>query len=93
MGLTFEGGNYLLGVNNHFPKFFTATDWCSPCVYSETVSRLAGNGLIWQEFVLSYDVDGPDELEQLYYDIDNFRRTGENETAKHSKRCLQNLEK
>ncbi len=93
VGPTFDGGHYLLGVNNHFPRFFAGIDWSSPCIYRETVSRLAGDGLVWQELELSYDVDGPDELEQLYSDIDNLRLTGENEIAYHSERCLQNLEK
>ncbi len=93
VGPTFDGRHYLLGVNNHLPRFFAGIDWSSPRTYSETVSRLAGDGLKWQELELSYDVDGPAELEQLYFDIDNLRLTGENEIAYHSERCLQNLEK
>ncbi|MEE9553204.1 MAG: DUF2064 domain-containing protein [candidate division Zixibacteria bacterium] len=93
VGPTFDGGYYLLGVDDHYPALFEGIDWSSPGIYRDAVSRFSENGLKWQELELSYGVDGPDELEQLYFDIDNLRLTGENEIAYHTERCLQNLEK
>jgi len=93
LGPTFEGTYYLIGMNEHYPELFREIDWNGSGVYRETVARLSGNGLKWQELELSYVVTGPEELEQLYADIDNLRLTGENEIAYHTEKCLQNLEK
>mgnify|MGYP000548000493 CR=1 FL=1 len=62
-------------------------------VYKETVERLNQSGLSWQELEISYDVDSPEELEQLYFDIDNLRLAGENDIAYHTEKCLANLRK
>ena len=93
LGPTFDGAYYLIGADKHYPQLFEGVNWDASGVYKETVVRLSGNGLRWQELELSYDVAGPDELEQLYLDIDNYRLTGENEIAYHTERCLQSLEK
>lgn len=93
LGPTFEGAYYLIGTDKHYPELFRDVSWDNCAVYKETVARLSGNGLKWQELELSYDVTGPRELEQLYFDIDNLRLTGDDEIAFHTERCLQNLEK
>jgi len=93
VGPTFDGRYYLIGIAGHFPEMFEGIDWSASSVYRETVSRLSKNGLEWQELELSYDVDGPEELEQLYSDIDNLRLAGENNIAYHTEKCLQNLVK
>jgi hypothetical protein len=91
VGPTFSGRYYLLGSDNHYPALFNGIEWSSRTVYKETVKRLNQNGLGWQELEISYDVDSPEELEQLYFDIDNFRLAGENDIAYHTEKCLVNL--
>jgi len=93
LGPTFNGGHYLIGCNEHYPQIFEHIDWKSPNTYREMAARLTDQGLIWQELELSYEVSGPEELEQLYFDIDNLRLTGENDLGFHTEKCLQNLEK
>ena len=93
IGPTFDGGYYLIGCAGHFPELFEEINWSTSSVYRETISRLSKNGMEWQELELSYDVDGPRELQQLYFDIDNLRLAGENHTAYHTEKCLQNLDK
>lgn len=91
VGPTFEGRYYLLACDSHYQCLFDDIDWNSSSIYRETVTSLTKSGLKWQELELTYDVDGPEELEQLCYDIDNLRLTGEEETAYHTEKCLNNL--
>jgi glycosyltransferase A (GT-A) superfamily protein (DUF2064 family) len=91
VGPTFDGGYYLIGSNGHYPSLFDEIDWNDSCVYRNTVDRLNEAGLTWQELEISYQVNSPEELEQLYFDIDNLRLTGENRIAFHTEKCLANL--
>lgn len=93
VGPTFSGRYYLIGSDSHYPALFDGIDWSSQSVYKETVERLNRSGLCWQELEISYDVNSPLELEQLYFDIDNLRLAGENDIAYHTERCLANLRK
>ena len=93
VGPTFSGRYYLIGSDSHYPALFNGIDWSSQTVYKETVERLNQSGLSWQELEICYDVDSPEELEQLYSDIDNLRLAGENDIAYHTERCLANLRK
>jgi rSAM/selenodomain-associated transferase 1 len=93
IGPTFMGGYYLLGCDGHYPRILGGIDSESPGVYKDTVSRIRDMGMRWQELELSYDVEGPEELEQLYFDIENLRLTGEDDIAYHTELCLRNLEK
>lgn len=93
VGPTFSGRYYLIGSDGHYPALFNGIDWSSQTVYKETVERLSQSGLNWQELEISYDVDSPEELEQLYLDIDNLRLAGENDIAYHTEKCLENLRK
>ncbi len=93
VGPTFSGRYYLIGSDSHYPALFNGIDWSSQTVYKETVERLNQIGLNWQELEISYDVNSPEELEQLYFDIDNLRLAGENDIAYHTEKCLANLKK
>jgi uncharacterized protein len=93
LGPTFDGGFYLLGISGHLPQLFDHIDWSTNFTYKQIVERLNADNLKWQELEISYDVDGPDELEQLYSDIDTLRLTGKNNIAIHTERCLANLKR
>jgi glycosyltransferase A (GT-A) superfamily protein (DUF2064 family) len=93
LGPTFDGGYYLIGSDAYYPSIFKGIDREDSCVYKNTVERLNEIGLTWQELEISYQVNSPEELEQLYFDIDNLRLTGENRIAFHTEKCLANLSK
>lgn len=93
VGPTFDGGYYLIGSDAYYPSMFDGIDWNERCVYKNTVERLNECGLTWQELEISYQVNSPEELEQLYFDIDNLRLAGENRIACHTEKCLANLSK
>jgi glycosyltransferase A (GT-A) superfamily protein (DUF2064 family) len=91
VGPTFDGSFYLIGSDACYPSLFDSMDWNDSCLYKNTVERLNEIGLAWQELEISYQVNSPEELEQLYIDIDNLRLTGENRIAFHTEKCLANL--
>ncbi len=93
VGPTFDGGYYLIGSDAYYPSMFEGIDWTDSCVYRKTVERLNEIGLTWQELEISYQINSPEELEQLYFDIDNLRLTGEERIAYHTEKCLANLSK
>lgn len=93
LGPTFDGGFYLLGVSGHFPHLYQRIDWSTKYTYKEMVERLTADNLKWQELEISYDVDGPDELEQLYCDIETLRLTGKNNIGLHTEKYLANLKR
>jgi len=91
LGPTFDGGFYLFGVNGHYPRLYDEINWSDNYTYKQIVERLDTEKLKWQELEISYDVDGPEELEQLYSDIDTLRLTGKTNICLHTERCLANL--
>jgi rSAM/selenodomain-associated transferase 1 len=91
LGPTFDGGYYLVGLNAPVPEIFNGISWGSPSVYKETCGILETRGVDWQELELTYDIDSPDDLEQLCCEIDILRLTGENWICYHTERCLKNL--
>lgn len=91
LGPTFDGGFYLMGVNGHFPQLYDDIDCSGDATYKQIVDRLEAEKMKWQELEISYDVDGPEELEQLYCDIDTLRLTGRENICYHTEKCLANL--
>jgi uncharacterized protein len=91
LGPTFDGGFYLMGVNGHFPQLYDGIKWGGDATYKQIVDRLESKSMKWQELEISYDVDGPEELEQLYCDIDTLRLTGRENVCYHTEKCLANL--
>lgn len=91
LGPTFDGGYYIIGLRNPCPEIFNGINWGSSNVYRETAEILERNEVNWQELELSYDVDTPENLEQLYLEIDTLRLTGENRICYHTEKCLKNL--
>jgi len=91
LGPTFDGGYYMVGMRNPHPEIFNGINWGGPTVYREMVKILIESKVDWQELELSYDIDSPQNLEQLYYEIDTLRLTGDNTLCYHTERCLKNL--
>jgi len=91
IGPTFDGGFYLMGCNNYYPRMFEySTDECKN-IYKSVIANLNRENLIWQELEISYSVEGPVELNQLYDDIESLRLAGDDVTCYHTERCLMNL--
>jgi glycosyltransferase A (GT-A) superfamily protein (DUF2064 family) len=93
LGPTFEGGYYLLGLNGHYPEIFEKINWKPGSIYKQLRKNLDRSAKPWQELEISYEIDFPEELEQLYSDIDNLRLAGNNEIGCHTEKCLANLKK
>jgi len=91
LGPTFDGGYYLIGMTKHNPELFENISWGKPVIYRETVGKIDALNMSWQELELSYDVDDTDDLDQLYFDIDNHRLTGDDIICVHTERCLKEL--
>ena len=93
LGPTFDGGHYLIALDNCYQELFQGVDWTKDNTYKQTIDKLAYLKLDLQELELSYDVGRLEELEQLYCDIDNFRLTGKDDICYHTEKCLANLKK
>jgi rSAM/selenodomain-associated transferase 1 len=91
LGPTFDGGYYLVGMRRPCPQIFNGIKWGTSTVYKETSDILDKNKIEWQELELSYDIDSPEDLEQLYFEIDTLRLTGEETICYHTEKCLKNL--
>ena len=93
LGPTFDGGFYLLGFDGHYPELVNKIDWKPGNVYRQIKERLDAQGLAWQELELSYDIDRPEELKQLYCDLDILRLAGRDDVGCHTEKYLVNLKK
>jgi len=91
IGPTFNGGFYLLGMSEDNSRLFDGIEWNSDGPYRQIADRLNRENIDWQELELSYDVDRPEDLEQLYLDIDNLRLAGKDDIAFHTEKCLANF--
>jgi len=91
IGPTFDGAYYLLGFSDGCPPLFREIDWNASNLYRRMVGELDARGVNWQELELSYDIDRPEELRQLYFDIDNLRLAGKDRICCHTEKCLANL--
>jgi uncharacterized protein len=93
LGPTFNGGFYLLGLDGHYPAMFDKIDWKPGTIYRQLRENLDRIKMPWQELEITYEIDYPEELEQLYCDIDILRLAGNNEIGYHTEKCLANLKK
>jgi len=93
IGPTFDGGYYVFGLSEPHNSVFEAIDWNTDGLYRQIVEKLNGDKINWQELELSYDIDRPEELEQLYSDIDNLRLAGKEQICYHTEKCLANFRK
>jgi glycosyltransferase A (GT-A) superfamily protein (DUF2064 family) len=93
LGPTFDGSFYLLGLDGHYPRIVDSIEWRPGKIYRQLRSTLDESGMAWQELEISYDINHPEGLEQLYNDIDNLRLAGQDELCRHTEKCLANLKK
>lgn len=91
LGPTFDGGYYMIGLNRPCREIFNGVNWGTPSVYKETSDILRQKNIEWQELEISYDIDSSNDLEQLYFEIDNLRLAGENKICFHTEKYLRSL--
>jgi len=60
-----DGGYVLIGTRKAEPALFSAMPWSTAEVMAETRRRLNALGLVWQEPMTLWDVDGPADLDRL----------------------------
>jgi glycosyltransferase A (GT-A) superfamily protein (DUF2064 family) len=91
LGPTFDGGFYLIGLNKHQPGLFEELDWTPGEIYKNLQERLNREGLNWLELEIAYDVDGPEDLDQLCCDLRILRMAGRNDICRHTENCLSQI--
>jgi hypothetical protein len=93
LGPTFDGSFYLIGMDSYYLGLFDEIEWTPGRIYRNLLERINRAKLKWLELEISYDVDTPQDLEQLYYDIDNLRLAGKNDICRHTENCLLHLKR
>jgi glycosyltransferase A (GT-A) superfamily protein (DUF2064 family) len=93
LGPTFDGSFYLLGLDGHYPQLIKKLNWKPGHIYRQMRKILDTSGMPWQELEISYAINSPEGLEQLYNDIDNLRMAGQDDLCYHTEKCLVNLKK
>jgi len=87
-GPTVEGRYYLIGFSNGYHVPLADFDWRHSNIYSEVSSHIDQMGLSWEENEIWYAVEHPEDVEYLARDINHFRLTGDEETARETERVL-----
>lgn len=87
IGPTDDGGFYLLGMNAFFPELFQDMSYGHSNVFSETLSRLGRTDATLTVLPRWYDVDRPEDLEQLCANL-----ATDPATAPNSRRVIERLE-
>lgn len=59
---TEDGGYFLVGLRQPCPAIFEGIEWSTAHVMSQTRSRLSTLGLQWQEVVMLWDIDRPEDV-------------------------------
>lgn len=90
-GPTVEGRYYMIGFAKNYQIALADFDWRSPNIYSEVASFIDKLGLSWQENDIWYAVEHPEDVEYLARDINHFRLTGDEETARETEKVLERI--
>lgn len=87
-GPTVEGRYYMIGFAGVYHVPLADFDWKLPNIYSEVSSHIDKLGLSWEETEIWYAVEHPEDVEYLARDINHFRLTGDEETARETEKVL-----
>ncbi|MCK5125027.1 MAG: DUF2064 domain-containing protein [candidate division Zixibacteria bacterium] len=91
IGPTVEGRYYMLGFKGTYQIKLQEFDWKQPDIYSQVSSRLEALNLSWEEIQIWYAVEHPENIEYLAMDINQFRLTGDEETARETEKVLERI--
>ena len=90
-GPTVEGRYYLIGMSEKYHVELSTFDWRSPNIYAEVANSLREKGLSWSELEIWYAVENPEDLEYLVCDINQFRREGDEISARETEMVLEKI--
>jgi len=90
-GPTVEGRYYMIGFANNYHIALADFDWRESNIYSVVASHIDERGLSWEEAEVWYAVENPEDMEYLARDINQFRLTGDEETARETEKVLERI--
>ena len=88
LGPTLRGGCYLIGVDNFKPEIFEDVPVGTDLAYAAFSERLREAGMAWKELDLWYDVSHQEDIEFIVRDINQFRLTNDEESARATEDIL-----
>jgi len=88
LGPTIRGGFYLIGTDAHRPELFGNIPVGTDDAYRAVCDRLGKLDLAWKELDLWYDVSHQEDIEFIVRDINQFRLTGDEESARATEEVL-----
>lgn len=90
-GPTVEGRYYMIGFAHNYHIALSDFDWKAANIYSQVASQIEDRGLSWEETEIWYAVEHPEDVEYLARDINHFRLTGDEETARETEKVLERI--
>jgi len=90
-GPTVEGRYYMIGFAHDYHIHLAEFDWRASNIYSQVASHIDERGLSWEETEIWYAVEHPEDVEYLARDINHFRLTGDEETARETEKVLERI--
>jgi hypothetical protein len=90
-GPTVEGRYYMIGFAGSYHIPLAEFDWRASNIYSQVASHIDNMGLSWEETEIWYAVEHPEDLEYLARDINQFRLTGDEDTARETEKVLERI--
>ncbi len=88
IGPTIRGGLYLLGLETNRPDILEDVPLSSDRAYATLIEQLKQQNLQWQEMELWYDVRHQEDIDFIVRDINQFRLTGDENTASATEAVL-----
>lgn len=91
IGPTVEGRYYMIGFTGGYQVVLADFDWWASNIYSQVATHIDKMGLSWEETEVWYAVENPEDVEYLVRDINHFRLTGDEETARETEKALERI--
>jgi glycosyltransferase A (GT-A) superfamily protein (DUF2064 family) len=88
LGPTIRGSFYLVGTDENRPQLFDDVPVGTDHAYRAICERLRESGLQWKELDLWYDISHQEDIEFIIRDINHFRLTGDEESARATEEVL-----
>jgi hypothetical protein len=90
-GPTVEGRYYMIGFAHDYHIALADFNWKESNIYSQVATHIEDKGLSWEETEIWYAVEHPEDVEYLARDINHFRLTGDEETARETEKVLERI--
>jgi glycosyltransferase A (GT-A) superfamily protein (DUF2064 family) len=90
-GPTVEGRYYMIGFAHDYHIALANFNWKAANIYSQVAGHIEDRGLSWEETQIWYAVEHPEDMEYLARDINHFRLTGDEDTARETEKVLERI--